>query len=264
MKTTPCILALAIAAVPYGAFAHEAPGLASVSPATFVITETRTTPGLPDKDASGIVIKGADLVYENEFTVDTPAKTTDTYEYGSKAIAAKISNKEILTALLEAGAIPSESIIGWSIVIANNQEEAPKFAITDGTQYILLDEYMEIEASESTPSAETSSQKQVTTTVQGDPDIVTTVETQSNSGKSFIALDFHFNETEVNMSAIASWSNMLKLFGKGAESFTHLIDGPIKISSISGYAYDSESDEYTVIEGAISTAAAKLVNLDSL
>lgn len=268
MKTTQYMLALALAVAPSAAFADS-----SAAKATFTLTETKTDPALQKKDSAGKPIKGGEFVYENEYSVETTSKSVSTYEYGSKMKVSKISNKEILEALVRAAVIPA--ITGWSIVFVESDddesdvesdEDGASFAVTDGTEYKLLDDYISIELG---GESETSNRKSVTTTTSvGIEMIETQKETESSNGKALIFIGFDVDDIDVNLSGIASWSGMLKSLGKGDEAYTQWIGGPIKISAISGERNypevegDSESsytelNEDTVIEGSISTATAK-------
>jgi hypothetical protein len=45
------------------------------------------------------------------------------------------------------------------------------------------------------------------------------------------------------------------------DAYTQWVDGPAKINSISGVLNDPANEEPSVVEGSISTSAAKLVDL---
>jgi len=239
--------------------------MSTVAKVTFKLTESATSPGLPARDEDGRRIRGAEPVFENEYSKKTPTKNIDTYEYGSKINKSKIGNKEILEALREAGAIPE--ISGWSIVLIGGQ--GSYLAATNGTVYINISNYIDID--DQTGGAEAAKTKEVTTNTE---DSETTKFTGKRNGKQRVSVSFNFPDSNSMLAGVSHWSETWKMFGSGEEAYGRWIPGSSKIDSISGYIFTNNSDKFSssresddanLIEGSISTSRAKLeeINFDN-
>lgn len=120
MKTNPqnhafikaCGLILGIG---LAAGAHcQATGVEFEQNATFALTANITDPALREKDENGRNVPGGEMVFENEWEIETNTTFTYVYEYASKITRVRVSNREILQELINSGDI-EEPLAGWSL-----------------------------------------------------------------------------------------------------------------------------------------------------
>lgn len=219
----------------------------TVAKVKFKLTESYTAPALMAKDEMGKKIKDVDRVYSNSFQTQGSTKFVSTTEYGSKLNKLKISNKQILEALQEAGEIPS--ISGWSIVVIEGEDRY--LAVTDEKEYIDISNYITI--SDKDGYAETFNEKSVhTVNESGYAGKITS----SGKGKQLVAVAFELADSSGMLNGVANWSVKYKA------DYDTWISGSSSIKSLSGYFRyegDTSEDDSTVIEGSISTSKAKVL-----
>lgn len=280
MKTMsrPLFHAAAFAAglVPLTAYSQSSDERPTIQPVTFALTETYEAPALAPKDEEGKVIKGEDPVWENEYSVETYkgedlVKDVYTYEYGSKMLTYKISNKEILTDLMNEGVI--DSIAGYSISFVSEDGGdggenggANGFYITKkGEAPIHIDDYLSVD-DEYGADVATDSYKEVET-YDYTKDTETYSVTGKGNGKTLVGVYYETSAYSVYMQGVATWSDSLKSFGKGEDQFYAWIPSSGKVSAITGDLDESGDDEFdnedeyednSLIEGSISLGAGSL------
>jgi hypothetical protein len=255
-------IGIAIGLLPLAAYSQE-PLYSTIQSATFTLTTTWQEAALVPKDDTGKVINGEDLVEENFYSVESPTKTVETYEYGTKMVTEKISNKEILMYLVEEGAI--ESIVGYSLslIYESDSEEEIRFVLTKkGTEPVDISEFLSIVDEElvdmSYVGVATESYKEVITRI-GDNETV--IETGRGNGKAFAEIELTLPTYGMTAAGrgVASWADTLKSFGKGADQFYAWIDSAGGIKSLAGSVmYTGYYDASQIIEGSISFGAGSL------
>lgn len=115
MKKANCLKAIVLASMPMisAAYAQGEPNptaTGSISPVTLALTLTTEGPALQKKGTDGKPVKG-EVTAEQTYTVNG----TTTYEQGSKAVAVKYGNKELLLDLQELEILPEGDLKGWTI-----------------------------------------------------------------------------------------------------------------------------------------------------
>ncbi|MFY7816757.1 MAG: hypothetical protein ACOVRB_00175 [Akkermansiaceae bacterium] len=223
---------------------------------TFALVDTYAAPALIAKNSDGTTAKDENdkpyLSYYNEYTQQPSAnRTVSTYEYSSKMVASKISNREILEELVEQGVI--QTIIGYSIVFVYSQEqETGSFVLRKKNEQ---DEDISsiIQLGDTLASAAAESGKEVTTTVSsgnGDP-TETSVASGKASGKDVFQMKLG---EQISFTGVFAWSDTLKTFKdkETDETYTLWIPGASKVTGINGAGPSDEDGESSVIEGGVS------------
>jgi hypothetical protein len=240
---------------------------------TVALVETYTAPALPAKNESGVVIRGADPVSRNEFSVTSSrGVTTSTIEEGTKMVTVRIGNKEMLQDLVDEGVIPS--ITGYSIQQIGTADEEGYF---DGKFYVVkrgetpidISEHLyvksDVDDSEDT-EAEAYSYREVTV---DQPERVTI--TAKANGKELISLVYESSSSILEMTGVANWAetyrkvgiapNQVGVWAPGAASITGisgslevLSDDDAEISTMEDESSDDEPD--SVLEGRFSVSAS--------
>ena len=256
-------IGIAIGLFPLTAYSQE-PSYSTIQSTTFTLTATWEEPALVPKDETGMVIKGEDLVEENFYSVESPTKIVETFEWGTKMVTEKISNKEILMFLVEEGVI--ESIVGYSLSLIYEEdeygEEARFFLTKKGTAPRDISEFLSFVDKElaynSYVGVATESYKSVITKI-GDNE--TEIETGRGNGKVFAEIELTLPAYSMTAAirGVLSWADTLKSFGKGADQFYAWIDSAGGIKSVAGSVmYTGDDDPSEIIEGSISFGAASL------
>jgi len=256
-------IGVAIGLFPLTTYSQE-PLYSTIQSITCTLTATWEEPALVPKDETGMVIKGEDLVEENFYSVESPTKIVETFEWGTKMVTEKISNKEILMYLVEEDVI--ESIVGYSLSLiyeSDEYDEEARFVLTKkGTAPIDISEFLSIVDEEfaynSYVGVATESYKSVTTRI-GDSE--TTIETGRGNGKAFAEIELTLPAYGMTAAirGVLSWADTLKSFGKGADQFYAWIDSAGGIKSVAGSVmYTGDDYPSEIIEGSISFGAASL------
>lgn len=231
----------------------------------FTLTESMTVAGLAQKDSTGKPVKGAPATYRNEYSVTKSGQTSQVEEYGSKILTAKISNKEILEALVDEEVI--SSISGWSIVSASYNKGLARmgsgsefYIIKKGAEPINISEYMGVRylGAEATAS-------NTITTYSGSIDRVdtSTQETFAGvaNGKSLVSVQLSFSDMSAQMQGVRSWAQ------SSLERYATPLQGAGSIDCLTGGVSYAETEEPSIlvvdesysslIEGSISLSAGK-------
>jgi hypothetical protein len=270
--------ALALAILPVTAAAQPVTR-GSIATVTLKLTEAHTAPDLLEKDIDGKVIlddNGKTIpAYDNEIVKESSSKVTETYEYGSKIINTRFSNREFLILLQSEGVIPG--ISGWSIVhfmpeeqdgfnavIAANGPIEGFYVIKSGEDPIPVGEYLRMEFTGGEACKENF--KFVTTF-----NTTTESETTSASGSSqcmeTVRLLARLNQRQADIRAVLHSRSQYRTYGTGEDQFRMWMPSASSIRELSGYSLleplgDVEAlqaDNPRVVTGSISIAAAKLV-----
>lgn len=256
MKKSPYFIALAVAL----AATPSAMSQTTYAKVKFRLTESYTAPDLRARDGDGDKIKDADRVFSNSYETHSSSKSVFTEEYGSKLTKFKITNKQILEALVEAGEIPT--ISGWSLV--SIESEGGYLAATNGSEYVSISDYIDI--SDEMGYAETWREKNVTTERESG---VSNKYSSKGKGKQRVSIDFELSDSFGRLYGVANWSAKYK------EEYDTWISGSSKIKSISGYRINrnetsgdtsetSDFNEPSVIEGYISSSRAKVLEFEAM
>ncbi len=114
MKTSILGIAIASLVLPTSAHAGIAPTDYVESNLAFIMTITYTDPNLRERDHDGSIIRGGEMVYENQWIAERGAVISENYEYGAKMSTERVSNREILQEVVVEGGY-DDSIRGWSL-----------------------------------------------------------------------------------------------------------------------------------------------------
>lgn len=251
------------------------PGSGSEQAVTIAFTETITAPSLKPRDEAGKILTG-ELVGENAWSAATynannkPLVVTGNYEYGTKQVIFKISNKELLQKLIDEGDIPGP-ITGWALKFVN-QGETPQsaagrfYAVKAGLAPVELSGIVEIGGDGGAATVAVKSSLKTThqyapegTELDGSPTETETVSYTANF--LFNAwIEIAFSDRSLRLNGILSEAWSLKSFGTGAGKYWQFVPGAAKLDSGSGtmhFAGDEPGDSSSVMKGTISLAAGK-------
>jgi hypothetical protein len=233
----------------------------------FALTESTTIAGLAEKDSTGKVVKGAPATYYNEYNIAKGSTLTNVEEYGSKVQVSKISNKEILEALVEEEVI--SSIAGWSIVKAGNSMNSARmssdgFYLTKkGAQPINISEYIQLYYA----GADAVTANAKTTYVNSKEKVAIQEATNYASveiGKSLVGVQLNFNGMNAQLQGVHSWGQ------SSLEKYTNPIPGAGSISALSGRVNYSDTtitrdldSSASLLEGSISLGTGKPWNTNT-
>ena len=224
---------------------------------TVALVETTTAPALAAKDESGVVIRGADPVESNSFSVtNARGVTTSTEEYGTKMVTFRISNKELLEDLVEQGVI--ESITGYALQLIGSPDEegyvdSKFYVVKRGETPIDISEYFFVDSEDA--EAENYSYRSVEVSNPA-TETVTFTETGRANGKELIQLTYSAIDGGLELEGIANWAETYRVIGKDPDQVSLWVPAAATVTSIVGSAGDSSSEESdTLIEGRISVAA---------
>jgi len=230
---------------------------------TFTLTESSTAPALIARDGDGVPLIGSDgktyLTYENEFSVTRGTTSTSTSEKGSKIEVKRISNKEILEALVEAEVITS--ITGYSISFYMDEESDDGgvfHLVKAGSPAINIGQYLYI--SDEGASAENETERSVITT-NTSTDASSERYTRTAKGKTVVDLRFVTSNVNVEMSGVANWSDTYRVIKNGPEQRGIFMPGAASVTSIVGESLGDPEDEEddSLLEGRISMSAGAVL-----
>jgi len=246
---------------------------------TFAFTEYYEEPNLKPKDDDGKPQNG-NLVYENEYSTvkydraENLVEESDNFEYGSKQVAMKISNKEFLDELIDEEYIPGP-IAGWAVTFVTPGEwpdssEGGFYAVKNGHDPVNLSEiiYTDEDGFAGSESEKWSSKTNYKYTPNGDYS-ETWQESWSFSGKwmTNVEIEFSFLDGYAHLDGIFNESWSLKSFGKGENQYWQFVPGAAKFDSGTGSRHyegqfedesEEEWEEVSVLRGTISLSAGKL------
>lgn len=230
----------------------------TVASVTLKLTESATEEGLFAKDGIGKALPGKVPTFENEFLVMTTKQETYTYEYASKVVTYKISNKEFLEALRdEVGLI--DDIKGWSLVfVAEGEEDGIAYISKKGAEAIDVSQYLYGATGEEIAIQETY--KFVSTEVYA-TEKSTLKETGSYKSKELISVTAAFPSAILQVFGTLESSGRLQTFGTGELQFSEYIPGAQNMKNLAGTAVFDNGDDPSIVEGSISVAAGKIVDL---
>jgi hypothetical protein len=230
----------------------------SVASVTLRLTESATEEALLAKDANGKVLPEKISTFDNEFQVATASQETYTYEYASKIVAYKISNKEFLEALRdEVGLI--DDIRGWSLVfVAEGEEDGIAYISKKGTEAIDVSQYLYGATGEEIAIQDTY--KYVLTEVFS-TEKTTLKETGAYKSKELIAVTAEFPSSTIIVYGTLESSGRLQTFGTGELQYSEYIPGAGNMKNLAGTAEYENGDDPSIVEGSISVAAGKTVDL---
>ncbi|MFM2170538.1 MAG: hypothetical protein RI957_767 [Verrucomicrobiota bacterium] len=258
-----CITHLSVlAALGFGATAYSQ---ISVSQnVTIALVETTSEASLPAKDQAGALIPGAEPVEYNSYSVtNNNGQTTTTEEGGTKMVATRISNKEVLQDLVEAGVI--DSIVGYSIQLIGSPDEdgyvdSRFHVVKRGEAPIDISEYLYADSYDDEVSfdAETYSYRRVEV---DQPARVT--ETGKAAGKEAIVIAYVSPSTVIQLHGVANWSESIRTVGTAPNQVAVWVPGSASVTSILGGAVVEVIDEQngnttegvSLIEGRFSVSA---------
>jgi hypothetical protein len=229
------------------------------------MTSSYTDYALKQRDKWGKFIVPTNLVEENEWTVTSIkngkiVSDTTYYEYGTKIVKEKISNKEILEFLIKEGEIQGP-LSGWSIVLRTNNDtyDLDVFAKKGDVLYPINIAF--------SGGAEATKESYSSTRVEkynSDEEVVSDVTTEKLSFGALVAISAEWNMIEgqtMKVSGLLSESWTGKYIGKGEDRRFVETPGALKFTSLVGEASgEDEEGEWTdVIEGAWSASAGILL-----
>lgn len=242
----------------------------TVGNVTLRLVEQWEAPALRPKDQSGQFI-GSWLVFENEYSTTGPQQRVDTYEYGSRAVTTRISNREFLELLVFEGVI--SDIRGWALVVLqstsafSDEEEdfAPQFFIEKrGEQPVNVSQYLRMISHESGATADAGRYSRVeTTNAAANTSVVREQGTVRSS--SLVNLLFESDGIAFNLYGVLDYSERLRTTGRGDTQQTVGVPGARRVNEISGWSAEShvssESDEdASLVSGSINMAAGRPVD----
>lgn len=240
---------------------------------TFTLTETESAPALVARDSVGVPILGDDgktfMRYENDFSTTRGTISTTTSEYGSKMLVWKITNKQILEALQEAGVITN--IAGYSISLyqsSGNESTEGGFAfhlVKAGSPAINISQNLFISAEGA--SAETETERSIVT-ANSATDTSTEKYTNTSNGKTLVELRFTTANVNVTLKGVAVYSDSYRIVKQGTQQFGLIVPGAASINSIVGESIpvvvspgmgSAEEEDPSLLEGRISMGAAMVL-----
>lgn len=234
----------------------------------FALTETYSAPALPDRNEFGVPIRGAEPVFSNTFSVtNTSGQTMTTTEEGSKMVAARISNKEILLDLVEEKVI--ESIIGYSIQLRGEPDDDGNvdtkfYLVKRGETPIDITEHLSIdESDDSYGEAENYSYRKVEVSAPARETI-----TGRANGKEQVSLKYASSSVEIEMDGIGNWSESYRNLLLGPSLIGFWAPGSGSVTSIAGKltikeTTPSDDSAPSLIEGKI-TVGGGVISVNPL
>lgn len=244
---------------------------------TLVFTESYTDASLKPRDENGKTYND-DLVYENEWSTAKYNKNEDlteeseNYEYGTKQVTLKISNRELLEALIVEDMI-SGPITGWAVKFVTSGDEAGSsygrfYAVKNGSEPVDLSEIISTDGDGYAETVSDKSSSKTTYKYSSDDYTETTKETWSFNSKATgnAEIEFSFSDSYLHLDGIFNESWSVKSFGKGEDQYWQFAPGAAKFDNGSGTIHFEEYDgeewvEWTdpsVIKGTMSFSAGKL------
>ena len=242
---------------------------------TLVFSETYTNANLKPRDEDGKIYND-DLVYENEWYTekynsnDDLVEESENYEYGAKQITVKISNKELLVALVDESYI-SEPISGWSVKFVTSGEESDSssgrfYAVKSGFDPVDLSEIISTSGDGYADSEAEKWSSKTTYKYTSDGDYTATLSQSWSISSKFMTnleIEFSFFDSYLHLDGIFNESWALKSFGKGEDQYFQFAPGAAKFDNGSGTIHFEDEDEVewqdpSVIKGFINFSAGKL------
>lgn len=241
---------------------------------TFAFTETHTDASLKPRDENGKTYND-DLVYENEWSTekynrnDDLVEESENYEYGSKQVTVKMSNKEFIQALVDYEFITGP-ITGWSLKLVTSGEvpdvtRGEFYAVKSGLPPVDLSDII---STDDNGYANTVSEKWSSKTTYKNAEADPTVkETWAFSGKGItnFEIEFDFIDGYAELFGILNESWSIKSFGKGDGQYWQYTPSAAKFDNVSGTSRSVEGDQFVdewdyeaVIKGSMSLASGKL------
>lgn len=232
------------------------------------MTSSYSDDALKARNQAGKFITPGYAVDSNEWTVETTknsqlVSSASYYEYGTKIVKEKISNKEILQFLIEEGEIQGP-LKGWSIVLhTNNDDYAIEFYAKRGNDLYSLDISFFTGAEASKDSYSFSGVDKY----NAQEELVSEVVTEKSSFNAVIAASAEWNIIEgqtMELSGLLTESWTGKYVGKGEDRRFIETPGALKFTCLVGEVSgsdDSEDDEdedeewTDLIEGSWSASA---------
>jgi hypothetical protein len=171
----------------------------------------------------------------------------------------RISNKEILEALVEAEVITS--ITGYSISFYMDEESDDGgvfHLVKAGSPAINIGQYLYI--SDEGASAENETERSVITT-NTSTDASSERYTRTAKGKTVVDLRFVTSNVNVEMSGVANWSDTYRVIKNGPEQRGIFMPGAASVTSIVGESLGDPEDEEddSLLEGRISMSAGAVL-----
>lgn len=234
----------------------------------FALTETYSAAALPARNETGVPIRGADPVFSNTFSItNTSGQTITTTEEGSKMVAARISNKEILLDLVEEKVI--ENIIGYSIQLRgepgdDGTVDTKFYLVKKGETPLDISEYLSVDASDdSDGEAENYSYRKVEVSSPARETI-----TGRANGKEQISLKYETSSVAIEMDGIGNWSESYRNLLLGQSIVSFWAPGAGSVTSLVGKVTDKEAapdDDSgpSLIEGKI-TVGGGVISINPL
>jgi hypothetical protein len=224
--------------------ALAAPGTESL--VTVMLTEQFSVAGTVEKDSNGRPLYPTVPAYENEWSrYDSRGNLIeDNYEYQERAATYKLSNREFLAFLVNAGVIPS--IYGWSLkAVYNESSEIPTYYVTKpGAAPVYVGDYFNLATfGEATTVSATSTDR-----YNSAGDLISSVARDESTTKTDVLLTFSTQpfagEEGTTMSLAGMWRHTLSLrpVRAGATIENRYLNGPGSIYAISGTIDDTVSD----------------------
>jgi hypothetical protein len=250
----PISVALAAITIGSSAFAQ------TVSTVNLRLTESVTGTGLFAKDETGRMLRERIPVFENEYWRDNTRQSVYTYEYASKVVRYKLSNKEFLEFIRDdVGLI--DDIRGWALAFLTVGEESGIAYITKRGE-APIDVSQHFYASVGEPIAIQDAYKYVLTTTLA-TDERKLRETGSYKSKELIAVTLDFPSVIYDIYGTVESSGRLKTYGTGELQYSAYAPGTQNMKNLAGTSEYENGDDPGVVDGTISAATGKDVNLDS-
>lgn len=228
----------------FSANAVASPGTESL--VTVILTEQYSVPGTVEKDSNGRPIYPAAAAYENEWArYDFQGNLIeDNYEYQERIATYKLSNREFLGFLVNAGVIPT--IYGWSLkAIYNESSEIPTYYVTKpGAAPVYVGDYFDLATFGQAAAVNAVS----TDRYSAAGNLISSVARDESTTKTDVLLTFStqpFAGSEgTTMSLAGMWRHTLSLrpVRVGGTFENRYLNGPGSIYAISGTIDDTVSD----------------------
>jgi hypothetical protein len=251
LKNIP--IAMAALAIGSSAFAQ------TISTVNLRLTESTTGTGLFAKDETGRTLRERLPTFENEYSRVNTRQDVYTYEYGSKVVKYKLSNKEFLEFIRDdVGLI--DDIRGWAVVFLTVGDISGIAYITKrGETPIDVSEHLYATVDE--PIAIQDSYKYVLTTTLSTNERKLR-ETGSYKSKELISVTAEFPSVIYNVYGTVESSGRLKTYGTGELQYSEYAPGTQNMKNLAGTAVYENGDDPGVVDGTISAATGKDVDLD--
>lgn len=213
---------------------------------TVMLTEQFSVAGTVEKDANGRPIYPPVAAYENEWArYDFQGNLIEeNYEYQARIATYKLSNREFLGFLVDAGVIPS--IYGWSLKAVYNEEgDVPTYYVTKpGVAPVYVGDYFNL----ATFGEATSVNAISTDRYNAYGDLISSVARDESTTKTDVLLTFSTQpfagEEGTTMSLSGMWRHTLSLrpVRVGGTFENRYLNGPGSIYAITGTIDDTVSD----------------------